>query len=279
MKPLSGALLTRDEAASYETDWQPAPAATRALIAAAGRGTRLGHPLPKVLYPVNGRPLIAWLAERLNGLVGGLTMVLSPDGADAFAAEAPHLALPTTTAVQHDPTGMADAILAAEPSIARDGHSTIVVLWGDQIGVQHETIARALAVHARHPAGPAVTIPLARVDAPYVHYEFNAAGHLTAVLQRREGDQLPASGLADCGCFVITPAAVFPVLHRLRTAGLLLGRLSHEQNFLQALPFLARETAIVGVSGASPANTIGLNSSADLERLTRAASRPTSSQQ
>jgi Tfp pilus assembly protein PilW len=59
------------------------------------------------------------------------------------------------------------------------------------------------------------------------------------------------------------------VLRRLRLAGLLRGRLSHEENFLQALPFLAREASVVGVTGASPADTIGLNSAADLERLSR----------
>jgi CTP:molybdopterin cytidylyltransferase MocA len=272
MKP-AGALLSGEDAALFEQTWEPAPARTHALIAAAGRGTRLGYHLPKLLYPIDGRPLLSWLVERLTGLVGGLTIVLSPDGAATFAQTSPELGVPVTTAVQSEPTGMADAVLAAEDAAVKQlAAPTLVILWGDQIGVQRETVVRALAVHARHPLQPAVTIPLARVDAPYVHYEFDATGHLSTVLQRREGDQLPAAGLADCGCFIVSPAVVLPALRRLRTAGLLDGRLSHEQNFLQALPFLAREAPVVGVGGASLADTIGLNSPADLERFSRATS-------
>jgi CTP:molybdopterin cytidylyltransferase MocA len=269
-----GAVVSREEAATFEAGWSAAPDRTVALIAAAGRGTRLGYHRPKLLYPVDGRPLIAWLAERLTGLVGGLTIVLSPDGLATFAEDQPVLELPATTVVQQDPTGMADAILAAEEALGgANSPSTAVILWGDQIGVRREIVSRALAVHARHPLQPAVTVPLARVDAPYVHYEFDANGRLVAVLQRREGDKLPDSGQADCGCFVVSPPRLFPVLRRLRSSNLLEGPLSHEQNFLQALPFLAREAPVVGVAGASLADTIGLNSPADLTRLLRASDR------
>jgi bifunctional N-acetylglucosamine-1-phosphate-uridyltransferase/glucosamine-1-phosphate-acetyltransferase GlmU-like protein len=265
----AGALLTREDAERFEGRPGPEPEATTALIAAAGRGSRLGYHLPKVLYPVDGRPLIAWLVERLTGLVGRVALVLSPEGASAVDGADLELALPITTAVQSSPTGMADAVLAAEETIRASACGALVILWGDQIGVQRETIARALAVHAHHPLGPAVTIPLARVDAPYVHYAFDTAGSLTGVAQRREGDALPDVGLADCGCFVVSPSVVFPILHRLRSSDLLYGRLSHEQNFLQAFPFLAREVPVVCFEGASPADTIGLNSAVDLERLTR----------
>jgi hypothetical protein len=104
---------------------------------------------------------------------------------------------------------------------------------------------------------------------PYVHYDFAPGGRLTRVLQRRENDAVPQPGLADCGCFVLSTRVVFPILRRLVTSELLIGRLSHEQNFLQALPFIARDAPVVGVLGATVADTIGLNSPADLDRLSR----------
>lgn len=271
MRP-PGSLVEPEQALQCEAGWKPMPQATMALVAAAGRGTRLGFHLPKVLFPVDGRPLLEWLGSRLSGLVGSVALVLSPDGAEALRETPVTVPMPMTVSIQAEPTGMADAILAAEATVLdRPEVDTLVVLWGDQIGIQRETVMRALAVHACHELKPAVTIPLARVDVPYVHYEFDAAGRLLTVRQRREGDTLPDAGLADCGCFVISPRTVFPVLRRLRMAGLLRGRLSHEENFLQALPFLAREASVVGVTGASPADTIGLNSAADLERLNRVA--------
>ena len=270
-----GALVSADEAAVLATGWSPQADRALALIAAAGRGTRLGFHQPKLLYPIEGRALVVWLTERLAGLVGRLTLVLSPDGRSAFEAAAPELDLPVTTVVQQSPTGMADAILAAESELcAADAPPTAVILWGDQIGVRRETLIRALAVHARHPLRPAVTVPLARVAAPYVHYEFDANRRLTAVRQRREGDLLPDVGDADCGCFVVSSSRVFPILRRLRSSSLLEGALSHEQNFLQALPFIAREAPVVAVRGATLADTIGLNSTADLARLARATTPP-----
>ena len=266
-----GALVSREEATDFEAGWTADPVHTGALIAAAGRGTRLGYHQPKLLYPVDGRPLIAWLSDRLHGLVSGLTIVLSPDGQAAFAQAGAVLNLSVATVIQQSPTGMADAILAAEEALcSADATATVVILWGDQIGVRREIVSRALAVHARHPLRPAVTVPLARVDAPYVHYEFDPHGRLIAVRQRREGDALPDTGQADCGCFIISPTRVFPVLKRLRRSNLLEGPLSHEQNFLQALPFVAREAPVVGVAGATLADTIGLNSTSDLARLVRA---------
>jgi bifunctional UDP-N-acetylglucosamine pyrophosphorylase / glucosamine-1-phosphate N-acetyltransferase len=271
----AGAVVSHEEAAALEAGWSPAADKTGALIAAAGRGTRLGYHQPKLLYPVEGRALIVWLAERLAGLVGRLTLVLSPGGRQAFDAAAPRLELPVTTVIQHSPTGMADAILAAEAALcAADAPPTAVILWGDQIGVRRETVACALAVHARHPLRPAVTVPLAHIDTPYVHYEFDAHGRLLTVRQRREGDVLPDAGEADCGCFVVSPTRIFPMLRRLRSSNLLEGSLSREQNFLQALPFIAREAPVVGVKGATLADTIGLNSASDLARLVRASGPP-----
>lgn len=266
-----GRLLTSDDAGRYIEGWSASPATAVAVVAAAGRGTRLGFHLPKILYPVNGRPILAWLADRLAGLVGSLTLVVGPDGARAVAEARLTVSLPLTTAVQSAPTGMADAVLAGEPP-ARDagGPETVVVLWGDQIGIRRDTIASALAVHARHPDRPALTVPLAEVERPYVHYEFDATGRLVAVRQQREGDRLPDHGLADCGCFVLTPSVVFPMLRRARAEGLLRGRISGEENFLQALPVLAREASLIGLISAAAADTIGLNSASDLERLVRA---------
>lgn len=265
-------LVSSESAEAYAAAWMPRPESTTAVVAAAGRGTRLGFHLPKVLYPMNGRTVLEWIAARLSGFAGALTLVLSPEGEQAVDTSTIELPMPMTVAVQNEPRGMADAILSAWPVLpVAAGADTLVVVWGDQIGITRSTIARALAVHAGHALAPAVTIPLAAVDAPYVHYEFSPGGRLAGVLQRREGDALPASGLADCGCFVLSTRVVLPMLKHLADTGQITGRSSGEQNFLQALPLLAREVPVVGVLGATLADTIGLNSVADLDRLAHVA--------
>ncbi|MFP3422427.1 NTP transferase domain-containing protein, partial [Bacillus sp. SIMBA_161] len=39
------------------------PDAPAAIILAAGKGTRMGGDLPKVVYEVCGRPMVCWVVE------------------------------------------------------------------------------------------------------------------------------------------------------------------------------------------------------------------------
>lgn len=105
-----------------------APAARRltAIILAAGKGTRMASPLPKVLHPVAGRPMIANVIEAckaagvtdLRTVLGhGLNLVkavVEPMGAQVF--------------IQAQQLGTGDAVKSAQPeSIEGD----ILILNGD----------------------------------------------------------------------------------------------------------------------------------------------------
>ena len=48
-----------------------------AVVLAAGRGTRMKSDLPKVLFPVLGRPMIHWVLDALNqaGIVRSVVVV------------------------------------------------------------------------------------------------------------------------------------------------------------------------------------------------------------
>src|SRR4029079_18277759 len=101
-----------------------------------------------------GRPLLEWLGSRLSGLAGSVTLVLSPGGAEALKQTRVPRPMQMPIAIQPEPTGMADAIIAAESAVRSDV-DTIVVLWGDQIGIQRETVLRALGAHRVQHLGPA----------------------------------------------------------------------------------------------------------------------------
>lgn len=87
-----------------------------ALIAAAGRGERLGGALPKQLLAVAGRPLLAWAVRRLHVA-----------GVEAFVVAAP-----------------ADQLAAVEAALA-GGPAVAVVAGG---ATRQESVARALAACA-----------------------------------------------------------------------------------------------------------------------------------
>ena len=79
-----------------------------AVIMAAGKGTRMKSATPKVLHELCGRPLIGWVvAAAQEAGIGNVVVVDGPD-----RALEGHLPEGTKIAVQQEPKGTADAVLA-----------------------------------------------------------------------------------------------------------------------------------------------------------------------
>ncbi len=104
---------------------------TAAVVLAAGLGTRMKSATPKVLHPLCGRPMLAYVldawASTADGEVGGRPIVVfSPPVAaliDVFADRA-------VFALQDEPRGTGDAVSAAL-AIVPDEVTEILVLSGD----------------------------------------------------------------------------------------------------------------------------------------------------
>ena len=94
---------------------QPKLERTRAIVLAAGLGTRMKSRLPKVLHPICGRPMIDYVLDAAEVATGNRPLVVwSPpvEGVrDAVAARA-------ETACQAEPRGTGDALAAALAALA-----------------------------------------------------------------------------------------------------------------------------------------------------------------
>ncbi|OLT12299.1 hypothetical protein BJF79_22580 [Actinomadura sp. CNU-125] len=141
-----------------------------AVVPAAGRGSRLGLGVPKILLDV-AAGVTVWdvLYRRIAPHVGHVHVVVSPDGAEPFRrrAAAEIGAGAVSVSVQETPTGMGDAIFGAHPHWA--GHAAVLVVWGDQANLSAATVRRVVAAHR---AG-GLTIPLVPMPDPYVEYELD----------------------------------------------------------------------------------------------------------
>ena len=227
-----------------------------AVIPAAGRGTRLGSDLPKILTPLTARDTI-WsiLHARLAPLVDHIHLVLSPDGAKQF----PALPANTSISIQPEPIGMGDAIFRGFDTWSR--YDAVLIVWGDQVFVSEKTISRTIA--ALGPPQRHAVLPVTHMAIPYVEYVFDGP-RLIKVLQTREGDATRAGGCSDVGTFLLATQGLKPAWDSyLNSASRGVG--TGEINFLPFLPFLsAQGWTVTPLEVADATEARGINTKDDL---------------
>lgn len=228
-----------------------------AAIPAAGRGTRLGSGLPKILTPLTDSETV-WsiLQQKLAPLVDHIHLILSPEGQQAFAGYPAR----ASYSIQPVPTGMGDAIFRGFP--VWSNYDAILVVWGDQVFVSADTLTRAIA--ALNSSPHQAVLPVTRMATPYVEYVFEGE-RLTRVLQSREGDITTPNGFSDVGTFLLTTDGLQPAWRAyLETAPR--GSATGEINFLPFLPFLsAQGWRIRPLEVADATEARGINTPDDLD--------------
>jgi hypothetical protein len=83
------------------------------------------------------------------------------------------------------------------------------------------------------------------------------------MLQRREGDVMPAAGESDMGLFALTRQAYERDLQEY-ARGVRPGRGTGERNFVPFLPWLAQRALVVTVPCTDDREAIGINTPEDL---------------
>lgn len=111
------------------------------IILAAGQGTRMFSDLPKVMHPVNGKPLILYAVDTALALGSNKPVVVVGNGAEKVRKAVGDNAI---FALQEKRLGTAHAVMAAEPAL-RDFDGLITVVAADMPLLTAETIKRMVA--------------------------------------------------------------------------------------------------------------------------------------
>ena len=110
-----------------------------AIILGAGKGTRMKSDLPKVLMPVDNKPMIRHIIDTLEELkIKRIVTVIAPDG-DAVKREV----APYPTCIQEKQLGTGHAVLSARDEF-RGFSGDILVIFGDQPLYTKESIKKIL---------------------------------------------------------------------------------------------------------------------------------------
>jgi bifunctional UDP-N-acetylglucosamine pyrophosphorylase / glucosamine-1-phosphate N-acetyltransferase len=234
------------------------------IVPAAGTGSRLKSPLPKLLVPIAGRAMIDHVLALYAGIATRAALVVQPA---ALALVREHLAstpMPVEFLVQPEPTGMLDAIMLARPAVERLRPRRVWITWCDQVALLPSTIDKLRVADDAIPE-PLLALPTCRRAAPYVHFDRDG-GRITRVRHRREGDPLPEVGEADAGLFDLSLRAFLDDLPAYAAAPEI-GARTGERNFVPFVSWMSARGPVATVACSEPEEADGVNTPEELERV------------
>lgn len=165
----------------------------KAVVLAAGLGTRMRSTLPKVMHRVLGWPMVTFPvelalaagAEEVCVVVGHGRELVEKYLADRYDHGSP---LAVTTRVQHQMLGTADAVNAARECF-EDYDGAVMILSGDVPNLPQEVVAELTRVHAegRSP----VTLLTAHDPTPnqYGRIVRTADGSVARIVEFKDADE------------------------------------------------------------------------------------------
>ena len=168
------------------------PSDVIALVLAAGQGTRMKSDLAKVLHPMNGRPLLAWVLDALEDVSPAREVVVIGHQRERVKQE--FAKAKVEWAVQDRQCGTGHAVQMAEPALA-GFKGTLLVVCGDTPLLRGATLNDLVAHHQNTRA--AVTVLSMRLPDPsgYGRIVRDAEDGIAAIVEER--DATPAQRTID----------------------------------------------------------------------------------
>lgn len=230
------------------------------VILAAGKGTRMRSPLPKVLHTLAGKPMVQHVLETAQALNPARTHVVIGHGADQLRdALAEHDVL---FALQEEQKGTGHAVAQAQ---ARLGNGIVLVLYGDVPLIRRDTLANLLTqVDEQHMGLLTVTL-----DDPggYGRIVRDSDGQAVAIVEQKDANDEQLS-ITECntGIMAMTSAQLKRWLPQLSAENA-----QGEYYLTDVIAMAASEGIKVATAQPHDATEVeGVNNRAQMARLERA---------
>ena len=229
------------------------------VVLGAGKGTRMQSDLPKVLQPLQGKPLISHLLQSVDAINADKTVVVIGPGMDNVK----ECVAPRDTAVQENQLGTGDAVKATR-DLLEDFHGNVLVVFGDTPLITAATLQRLLD-ERNSPANPTVVVLGFRPEDPlqYGRLKEGANGELEAIVEFLDcDDELKASNLCNSGVMAFDGQYLFELLDAITDNN------SKGEYYLTDVVAIAREKGLscAYVEG-NPQEVLGINTKAELAEV------------
>jgi len=156
------------------------------IILAAGKGTRMGGDLPKVLHRINGRPMIHFVIECAERCVGNEIIVVVGYKSETVEREI-SADYEVSFAHQLEQLGTGHAVKCALPYINKTV-TDIVILFGDIPLISQKTIKSLIDCHVEY--GYDITMLTATLDDPkgYGRIVTCDSGRFLKIVEEKDAD-------------------------------------------------------------------------------------------
>ncbi len=230
-----------------------------AVVLAAGEGKRMVSALPKVLHPICGRPMVAYVLDTLAAVGASSPIVVIGHGGEQVRSalrEGPRYA------VQEKQLGTGHAVMQALPHL--EGHEgTVLIVYGDVPFLRPETIRTLLAHHRLTGASATILTDLRDDPFGYGRVLRDPGGNVRRVVE--EADASPQEREVcevNAGVYAIECGSLRDSVRALRPANA-----QGEYYLTDAIAaLLERGKTVAAVTTGSRVEAAGINSRADLAR-------------
>jgi bifunctional UDP-N-acetylglucosamine pyrophosphorylase/glucosamine-1-phosphate N-acetyltransferase len=189
----------------------------KAVILAAGKGTRMKSDLPKVLHQIYGKSLLGYVLDAVNNTnMVDESIVIVGHGAEEVEKYVSEYTERAKCVLQTPQRGTGDAVAKAK-DILEDFKGTVVVLCGDTPLVQTETLIKFIETHQK--SGAALTVMSAIFDNPqnYGRIVRNSDGSLKCITEEKDAtEQEKAIKEINAGIYCLDKEVIFPMFAELK---------------------------------------------------------------
>jgi len=222
----------------------------------------MGASVPKVLLPLDGRPLLSYVLDSVRA--AGINRIIVVVGTQKEQVMTAFGQARVEFAVQAGQRGTADAVLACRDRLADD--EECVVLCGDAPLIRPETIRRL--VRARQAAGADVAVFTARIADPSWYGRVVRAGgdSIERIVEQRDATpEVLAINEVNSGAYSFRWGRVRPALERIQPS-----TVSGEYYLTDIVREVrAEDGQAVAVLAADPDEMLGANTPDELAALER----------
>jgi bifunctional UDP-N-acetylglucosamine pyrophosphorylase/glucosamine-1-phosphate N-acetyltransferase len=230
----------------------------KAIILAAGKGTRMKSKLAKVLQPLNGKAMVQYVVDALAG--AGISEQIIVVGHQQEEVRQ-YLGDAVKYAAQLEQLGTGHAVMMAQKEVDPNEDSLVLVVCGDTPLLRVETITELIAAHRQ--TGAAATILTCDFADPagYGRIIRDDEGQVKAILEEKDaGDREKKIKEINTGTICFNNKALWSALAEIKPVNA-----QGEYYLTDVIQILGRNLAKVGAHKINRAEeTVGINNKVQL---------------